>query len=290
MQQGELISIVIPAYNEEAAIGEDLDSILEVMDASGYEYEVIVVDDGSGDGTAQVVRQRPRVQLLQHPHNRGVGAARKTGVRHAGGNIIVMTDGDGTYPNRDIPRLLAEMGDCDMVVGARVREAGSISWLRRLAKGFMGWLASYLLEMEITDLNSGLRAMRKELIERYWHLLPNSHSWVSTITMALLADGYRVKFIPIDYFPRRGGRSSFHPLADSYNYLLLIIRTIMYFNPLKVLLPVCFALFGVGFVRQVYQMVLHGFHIYLGNVILLLVGMNVGVMALLADLIVRRIR
>ncbi len=290
MEDRDLVSVIIPAYNEEESIGGDLDIIFQAMDEAGLHYEVIVVDDGSRDRTAEIARKYPRVKLMQHSKNRGSGAARKTGVRQAQGSIIVMTDADGTYPNRDIPRLVAEMAEADMVVGARGKEAGTVRWLRTPAKEFLRRLASYLVESEIPDLNSGMRAMRKDLIERYWHLLPNTHSWVGTITMAHLADGHRVKFSPIDYFPRSGGRSSFHPLRDTYNYFLLIVRTIMYFNPLKILLPLSFLFFGVAFVRQVVQMFLQGFHLYLGNILLFFVALNLAVLALLADVIVRRTR
>jgi len=160
-EQRGLISIVIPVYNEEAAIGEDLDTILETMEASGWDYEIIVVDDGSTDRSAEIVRRRPQVRLIQHPHNRGVGAARTTGVRAARGEVIVMTDGDGSYPNRDIPRLLAHIGPYDMVVGARKRETGSLKLLRTPLKLFVRLLASYLTETRIPDLNSGFRAFKK---------------------------------------------------------------------------------------------------------------------------------
>ena len=134
----DLVSIVIPVYNEEKAIGDDLASILQTMKNSGYDYEIIVVDDGSTDRTAEIVRGFKDVQMIQHPYNRGTGAARTTGLRAARGDVVVMTDGDGTYPNQDIPRLLAEMeaNGWDMVVGARRREAGTVRWLRSPAKWF----------------------------------------------------------------------------------------------------------------------------------------------------------
>ncbi len=285
----ELISIIIPAYNEQAAIADDIRKILATMDASGYNFELIVVDDGSTDKTAEVVSQFPRVTIMHHPQNRGTGAATNTAIRHARGEIIVMTDGDGTYPVQDIPRLLEHILDYDMVVGARIREAGSWRWLRMPAKWFIRALASYLTETKIPDLNSGLRAFRKTLALKFMHLLPRGHSWVSTITLAHLADDYAVKFVPIDYYPRKG-KSSFHPFADTYNYFLLVVRTIMYFNPMKVLFPFGIVLVALGIVRQVWWFMIANPHVLSSNVLLVLAGMNIVMMGLLADLIVRRAR
>ncbi len=283
------ISIIIPAYNEEQAIGGDLKQIFDCMDAAGYDYEVIVVDDGSTDRTAEVVRQFPRVRLIQHPQNRGTGAATNTAVRQARGEIIAMTDGDGTYPVQDIPRLLEYMDEYDMVIGARTKEAGTLKVLRTPAKWFIRSLASYLTETPIPDLNSGLRVFKKSLALKFMHLLPRGHSWVSTITLAHLADDYTVKFVPIDYYPRKG-RSSFHPITDTYNYLLLVIRTVMYFNPIKVLLPVGLLLFVAGVIRQFVQFYTINLHVQSSNVLLVLAGLNILMMALLADLVVRRAR
>ncbi|MGA9350672.1 MAG: glycosyltransferase family 2 protein, partial [Anaerolineae bacterium] len=172
----DMISIIIPVYNEEGAIGDDLDTIIQTMSGSDTPWEIIVVDDGSTDGSTEIVRQRLRpeaqpegegVRLIQHPYNRGTGAARTTGLHHARGDVIVMTDGDGTYPNQDIPRLLAHMGECDMVIGARRLEAGSLRWLRSPTKLFIRLLASYLTGVRIPDLNSGLRAFKKSVAERF---------------------------------------------------------------------------------------------------------------------------
>ncbi len=285
----QLISIIIPAYNEEQAIADDLTRIFECMDPSGYEYEVIVVDDGSTDHTADIVRKFPRVRLIQHPMNRGTGAATNTAVRHARGEIIAMTDGDGTYPVQDIPRLLEAMEGCDMVIGARTKEAGTMKVLRTPAKWFIRTLASYLTETPIPDLNSGLRVFRKSLALKFMHLLPHGHSWVSTITLAHLADDYLVRFVAIDYYPRKG-RSTFKPISDTYNYLLLVIRTVMYFNPIKVLLPFGLLLLIGGAVRQIYQFFTVNVHVQSSNVVLVLAGFNVLLLALLADLVVRRAR
>jgi glycosyltransferase involved in cell wall biosynthesis len=285
----QFISIIIPAYNEEVGIEGDLEKIFECMDASGYDYEVIVVDDGSSDHTGDVVRRFPRAQLIRHPLNRGTGAATNTGIRHARGEIVVMTDGDGTYPVQEIPHLLEYMDGYDMVIGARTREAGTLKFLRTPAKWFIRTLASYLTETPIPDLNSGLRVFRKSLAKKFMHLLPHGHSWVSTITLAHLADDYLVKFVPIDYYPRKG-RSSFDPLRDTYNYLLLVVRTVMYFNPIKVLFPVGLILLGAGIVRQLWWFFIGNWHVLSSNVVLVLAGLNVLMMALLADLVVRRAR
>jgi glycosyltransferase involved in cell wall biosynthesis len=296
----EMISIVIPMYNEEEAIGGDLDTIIRTMSGSDVPWEIIVVDDGSTDASAEIVRQRLRpeaqpegegVRLIQHPYNRGTGAARTTGLQHARGDVIVMTDGDGTYPNQDIPRLLAHVGECDMVIGARKMETGSLRWLRSPTKLFIRLLASYLTGVRIPDVNSGFRAFKKSVAERFLDILPTTHSWVGTQTVAFLSEGYAVKFVPIDYYRRKGRKSSFHPIADTYNYISLVVRTIMYFNPLKVFLPVALALIVVGAVKLVRDIVYYrGFYVPGVTLMLILTAIQVGAIGLLADLIVKRAR
>ena len=308
----KMISIVIPMYNEEEAISGDLDTIIQTMgsppsfppdpstslragsrgDAGGSDipWEIIVVDDGSTDASAETVRQREGVRLIQHPHNRGTGAARTTGLQNARGDVIVMTDGDGTYPNQDIPRLLTHIGEYDMVIGARRMEAGSLRWLRSPAKLFIRLLASYMTGVRIPDLNSGLRAFKKGVAEKFLDIQPTTHSWVGTQTVAFLSKGYAVKFVPIDYYKRKG-KSSFHPIADTYNYISLVVRTIMYFNPLKVFLPVALALIVVGAVKLVRDIVYYrSFYVPGVTLMLILTAIQVGAIGLLADLIVKRAR
>jgi glycosyltransferase involved in cell wall biosynthesis len=282
-----LISIVIPVYNEEAAIGDDLDLIKRTMDAAEQPYEIIVIDDGCTDRTVEIVSSRPWVRLLHHERNRGTGAARTTGLKAARGNVVVMTDGDGTYPNQDIPRLLEQLAQCDMVIGARRKERGTLKWLRAPTKWFIRRLASYLTETEIPDLNSGLRAFKKDVALDYLNILPSTHSWVSTITIAFLSHGHTVKFVPIDYYKRKG-QSTFHPLKDTYNYLTLVVRAVMYFNPLKVFLPLSLLLLTGGAIKLVRDLIVFNFHVPTSTVLIMLTAVQIGAMGLLADLIVKR--
>lgn len=282
------VSVVVPAFNEEAAIAHDLEAIFAAMDQSDFDYEVIVVDDGSTDRTAAIVAQFPRARLIRHPRNMGVGAARKTGIRLAEGDIIITTDGDGTYPNHEMPALLERLRDNDLVIGARVKEAGTMRVLRTPAKTFIRWLASYLTGVKIPDLNSGLRCFRKEAAQQFFPLLPSGHSWESTSTLAFLTAGYRVEFVPVDYYPRMGGRSSFHPIKDTIAYLRLVLRTVMYFDPLKFLGPLCLALLLIGSAKLVRDMIVFNFHIPGSTIVILLAGVQIGVLGLIADLIVKR--
>jgi glycosyltransferase involved in cell wall biosynthesis len=288
-----LVSIVIPVFNEESAIGHDLDVLTQTMEASGYNYEIIVVDDGCTDRSVEIVTQYPQVRLVRHPYNQGTGAARSTGLRIARGDIVVMTDGDGTYPNHDVPRLLAAMEEkgYDMVIGARRREAGTRRWLRSPTKWFIRTLASYLTGVKIPDLNSGFRAFRREQAMEYLNILPRTHSWVSTITIAFLSHGYVVGWMPIDYY-RRVGRSSFHPLTDTYNYLSLVVRAVMYFEPLKVFLPLTSMLFTIALAKWIRDMFVYRTVFYLPGMTLMLFFMAVqlGAIGLLADVLVKKVR
>ncbi len=287
--QDQFISIIIPAFNEREGIGETLEKIFQTMDAAKYDYEVIVVNDGSNDGTPDQVKKFARATLVNHTRNRGSGASTNTGVKHARGEICVMTDGDGTYPVQDIPRLLEEMNEYDMVIGARTREAGTMKMLRTPAKWFIRSLASFLTDTKIPDLNSGLRAFKKQNALKYIHILPQGQSWVSTITLAHLSDNLDVKWIPIEYYERKG-KSKFRPVQDTYNYLMLVLRTVMYFNPMKILFPIGVVFLLAGILRQIWWFAIGNLVVHSSNVLLVVVGLNIVMMALLADLVVRRAR
>jgi glycosyltransferase involved in cell wall biosynthesis len=274
------ISVVIPAFNEEASIDSVIGEIKDTLMENGYDFEIIVVDDASQDSTAKKARNM-NVKLLQHPYNKGYGASLKTGIRQAQGEIIVISDADGTYPVRDIPTLLHYMDSFDMVVGARIGRNVKMPWVRRPAKFILSRLAALLVSMKVPDLNSGLRAFKKDIVLDLLPSLPSGFSFTTTLTLAMLSDEYDVKFVPIDYYERKG-RSKIRPIEDTYNFALLIIRMIMYYNPLRIFLPIASLLFLVAMAVVLYDIIV--FHLVTKSALLLtFVAIQVGVTGLLAD-------
>ncbi len=281
------VSLVIPAYNEEAAIADDLRSAIDVLNDMDCQWEIIVVDDGSSDRTAEIVASFPEARLIKHPYNMGGGRARSTGIRNADGDVVVITDGDGTYPMQDIPRLVEGLDDYAMVVGARKKEAGTLKFLRIPAKFFIRKLAEFVSGSKIPDLNSGMRAIRREEALPFLRILPPGHSWVSTITLAFLTNGLAVKYVPIDYYPRKG-KSSFHPIRDTSYYFMTVIRTMTWFSPLKIFMPIALLLLAGGFGKLIVDFIRFDWHIASSTVILLLAGLQILVLGLIADLIAKR--
>jgi glycosyltransferase involved in cell wall biosynthesis len=234
------VSIIIPAFNEAPVIARVLDEIAALQ----LDAEVIVVNDGSTDNTAEVARSRAGVRVLDHPYNIGNGAAVKTGIRAARGDVIVMMDGDGQHHPADIPRLIAGVGRYDMVVGARTPESDA-ALHRTLANGLYNLIASYLAGYGVKDLTSGFRAVRASIARRFAYLLPNGFSYPTTITIALFRAGHSVSYEPI-VTSAREGRSKVNLLRDGVGFLLILLRIGTLFVPLKVFLPVAIALFGTG--------------------------------------------
>ena len=280
----EFVSVVIPTYNEEKAIAADIDAVIKALEESRWEFEVIIVNDGCTDRSVEIATAKA-VRIVSHPKRKGVGRARTTGIKAARGNIIVMTDADNSYPNQDIPRLLEEMDGHHMVIGARKSEEGTYPWLRGPIKAFIKKIAEYITVTKIPDLNSGFRAFKKDIAEHFFNLLPEGHSWVSTITIAFLSNSFDVKFIPIDYYPRKG-KSTFHPIRDTYSMMLLVIRTIMYFRPLKIFFPASFIIFVIGCIRTVYDAKVL-MHIKASDIIIIMFSLFLGVLGLLADMIAK---
>jgi glycosyltransferase involved in cell wall biosynthesis len=287
----KLVSVIVPVYNEKEAIADDVAVIRETMDASRWDYEVIVVDDASTDGTAEILKGIDGIKVLTHEENRGGGFSRNTGIKACSGDVFVVTDGDGTYPNRVIPEMLEEMEsrDLDMIVGARVKESGTMKVLRGPAKLFIRKLATAMSGFKIKDLNSGLRALRKDVFMQFMEILPWGHSWVSTITLAMLSSGYAVAYFDIDYYPRKG-TSTFHPVKDTYAYLTLVIRTVTWFNPLKVFIPTALVIFLIGLGKFAFDNYEHFWRMTPATVMLILVAVQIAMLGLLADLIVKRRR
>lgn len=240
-------SVVIPCFNEAGGIASVVGGVRETLDAAGLEYEILVVDDGSTDRSLEEA-QAAGARVVRHRSNRGYGAALKTGIAGAAHGIIVILDADGTYPARYIPEMLDRLESADMVVGARTGKNVSIPLLRRPAKWVLGRLANYLTATSIPDLNSGLRAFRRDIATQYFGILPDQFSFTTTITLAMHCDKYAVAYLPIDYLPRKG-RSKIVPW-DAASFLVLILRTAMLFRPLRVFLPVVLLCLVYGIVKM----------------------------------------
>jgi glycosyltransferase involved in cell wall biosynthesis len=291
--QSPHVSIVLPCYNEQDHVLRELERISRAMDGSGVPYELIAVDDASTDATLDRLKlaepNLPRLKVVHFPRNGGAGTVRRIGTQQAQGDIVVWTDADMTYPNERIPELVAMLEDdpgIDQVVGARTSEEGTHKFARVPAKWFIRKLAEKLTNSEIPDLNSGLRAFNREVALPYLRLLPAGFSCVTTITLAFLSNEHGVKYVPIDY-AKRAGVSKFRFVSDAYRYILQVLRMVMYFNPLKVLMPVALFLLGLGILKGIYDMVVHPFYFAIDTVLIFLTGLIIASMALLADLIVR---
>jgi glycosyltransferase involved in cell wall biosynthesis len=244
------VSVIIPAFNEAAHVADQVRSVDQVMRESGWEYEIIVVDDGSQDETADQAASTG-VRVLRRRKNRGYGAALKLGVRSARYPWILITDADGTYPTESIPQLLAVSDYNAMVVGARTGATVRVPLVRRPAKAFLRWLASYLAGQNLPDINSGLRLMRRDLVQKYEHLLPDGFSFTTTITLSSAVNSHPVEYIPINYHARLG-ESKIRP-RHAYDFTLLILRTIVFFNPLKVFIPIAAGLTLLGLAKFAYD-------------------------------------
>ena len=276
-------SIIIPAFNEEEGIEKVLDQLKSL--SLGKKSEIIVIDDGSTDQTFHKVSAKG-VKVIRHEQNMGYGAALKTGIRQAKNEIIVIIDADGSYPIKNIPLLIENIKDTDMVVGARTGKKVHIPIFRRPAKWFITKLANRLSGIKIADLNSGLRVMRKDKVERFFSILPDSFSFTTTITLAFLTNGYSVKYIPIEYYKRKG-KSKIHPIKDTLNFIQLIIRTIMYFDPLKIFLPLSLTFFTASAAVLIISW-LSGQLMDVTTIVLFVTGIQLLAIGMIADLIDKR--
>ena len=284
------LSVVVPVYNEEKSILSTIESILRIADELDVDHELIIVNDGSTDQTCRILREhRSRYTLIEHAKNEGYGAAIKTGIRNSRYSIVAITDADGTYPNDMIPDLLREMRghDWDMVVGSRTGQNVKMPVIRKPAKWFLNKLANYLSEYKIPDLNSGLRLFKKDEVSDFIKILPDGFSFTTTITMAMLTNKKKVKFVPIDYAVREG-RSKIRPIRDTLNFIQIIIRTVMYFNPLKVFLPFSLLLFLAGLMVFLYSAFFLPKILETTVVVLFMTAVQILAIGMIADLIDKR--
>lgn len=282
------LTIVVPAYNEEHGITGVIESVRRAFERSSTEPEILVVDDGSADRTAELAEQAG-ARVIRHNGNRGYGEALKTGIQHATHEWVAIIDADGSYPADQIPALAEHLARADMVVGARTKAESAIPLVRRPAKAVLTWLASYLTESTIPDLNSGLRLFRRRLALEFLHILPSGFSFTTTITMAALNNGYTVDYVPVDYL-QRTGRSKIRPVRDTLNFLMLILRMTLLFRPLKIFIPLSAFFFSSALVTWAAGVLL--FSRLFDNAILFQAHLAVTVLmiGMLADLVNVRLR
>ncbi|HOL48184.1 MAG TPA: glycosyltransferase family 2 protein [bacterium] len=281
------LSIIIPVYNEEEAIIKVINNIRNDLANKNINYEIIIVNDGSTDKTCELLENTKieNLKIINLPYNKGYGAALKTGIIKAESENICIIDADDTYPTNMIYELYKDINKYDMIVGSRTGEKVSIPNLRRPAKWFIGVLANYLAGTKIPDLNSGLRIFKKRLALTYFNILPSGFSFTTTITLAAYSGDYFIKYIPINYYKRKG-KSKIKPVRHTMEFTLLVFRIIMYFKPLKIFIPISSIIFIIGLYRTIYTIITRSM-IHEFSVLTILLSVLIFLIGLFADMIVK---
>lgn len=283
------VSLLIPSYNEvggvAGVVAQARAALTAVEGLQADTWEVLVIDDGSDDGTAAEARAAG-ARVICHRENLGYGAALKTGLRRARFDTIVITDADSTYPVEATGQLLEMLTDCDMAVGARSGDDVNIPAVRKPAKWVLKMTAQFLAGRRITDLNSGFRAFRRSDALRFMALYPSGFSFTTTITLSYLSSDLLVSYLPISYYARTG-RSKIRPFRDTKNLFLTVVRSILFFNPLRVCLPVSGVLLTVAlifalFIRDSHHRILDG-----TITILVVSALQIMIVGFLADILAR---
>ena len=275
MAEPSSVSVVIPAYNEAAVISEVVTSLA----SAGPWHEIIVVDDGSTDGTCARATSAGAT-VVRHPYNKGNGAAVKSGIRTSTGEYVLIVDGDGQHPGEDAVRLTERLGEYDLVIGAR-SVSTQATQLRRFGNAALNRFASHLSGREIPDLTSGFRAARREYLREFIHLLPNGFSTPTTTTLAFIKAGYNVRFEPIDA-RQRVGTSKIKLARDGVRFLLIILRIITLFSPFRVFLPISLASFLVGAGYAVWTIATQS-HVTNSSVLLIMLAVIVFLVGLVSE-------
>ena len=246
------VSVIIPVFNEAENVGRLIRQIADLYPA----FEIIVVNDGSTDETATVARDSGAI-VYSHPYNIGNGAAIKSGIRIASGDILVFMDGDGQHLPQDIGALLAHLPDYDMVVGARGK-GHHASWSRALGNKIYDQFASDVAKFQVMDLTSGFRAIKTEIARSLLYLLPNTYSYPTTLTLGVLRSGKSVKYVAIHAEPRKKGKSNIKLMRDGVRFFMIILKICALYSPLRIFLPVSAFLFCTGFFYYLYTYAVWG--------------------------------
>jgi glycosyltransferase involved in cell wall biosynthesis len=248
------LSVIIPVYNEEKSVGKVVKKVIKVLSKISDDYEILVINDGSSDKTKKAAKDAGAF-VFSHPYNIGNGAAVKTGLRKAKGDIFIMMDGDGQHNPEDIPRLLKHIKEYDMVVGAR-STSSEVKIHRSLANKIYNSFATYITSFKIEDLTSGFRVIKAQIAKRYLHLLPNTFSYPSTITLATIMTGHSVKYVDIKTF-YRSGKSKIRLLRDGVRFFLIITKIATLFSPLRIFMPISIFFFLFGTFNYIYTYLMY---------------------------------
>jgi glycosyltransferase involved in cell wall biosynthesis len=246
------VSVIIPAYNEAQTVGDVVKEISNLYP----DYEVIVINDGSKDDTSSVAKKAGAI-VYSHPYNIGNGAAIKSGIRIASGEVLVFMDGDGQHDPEDIGKILEYFPEYDMIVGSR-RGSSQANVTRSLGNRILNWLASYVAKFQVEDLTSGFRAIKSDIAHRFLYLLPNTYSYPTTMTLAVLRDGRSMKYIPINFEKRKKGKSGIKITRDGFKFIMIITKICSLYSPLRIFLPVSFFLFIIGLGYYVFTYITMG--------------------------------
>ena len=278
MPKKSKLSVIIPAYNEAEAIGNLLDDI--VNRSLHHQYELIIIDDGSTDNTAKVVQKYP-VTLIKHTKNLGYGAALKTGIRRACGNKVIMLDSDGQHDPQYIHQIEEMLNEHVLVIGERTEDSFQVS-NRQAGKRLIRLVGEYLFEQKLPDYNSGFRGFDRQIIKGMLHIMPNGFSFSTTSTMAFISEGYSIGTIPIVVKERQGRPSNIKFIRDGSKTLLLLLRIIMLFNPLKVFFPASILVASFGLIWGLYGFI--AFERFANTAVLVIImGMLLFFFGLIAD-------
>lgn len=280
------IGIIVPCYNEEKSIANTLSQIKSVAKGLGQNTDIVAIDDGSIDRTREILSDIKDIRTIKNKTNLGYGASLKIAIRNSKSDYILIIDGDGTYPVDQIPKIVSKIKDNDMVIGARTGKNVRVPFFRKPAKWFLKHFAQYLTKTEIPDLNSGLRIFRKEIALKYINLFPDGFSFTTTLTMICLTNGYKVEYVPINYYERKG-KSSINPIKDFIGFTNLIFRLTIFFKPLNIFIPISLVMFIVGILKLLKDFMLTG-AFGLGGALLILTSIQIAFLGILADLIIKR--
>jgi glycosyltransferase involved in cell wall biosynthesis len=246
------VSVILPAYNEAATIGDLISKIKDLYP----DFEVIVINDGSSDNTGEVAGNAG-AHVYSHPYNIGNGAAIKSGIRVASGDVLIFMDADGQHDPADIAGLLKHMPEYDMVAGARSLK-DQASFGRAVGNKVYNWLASYVAKFYIQDLTSGFRAIKSKIAKSFLYLIPNTYSYPTTLTLSVLRSGWSLKYIPIKTRARSAGKSSIRLIRDGVRFFMIITKICTLYSPLRIFLPVSFVLFLMGLLNYIYTLLTQG--------------------------------